>query len=86
MIAPIDVEDYKKGRVRSVSGESYIMLVRYSKQGVEIETILPYGNSNNPESKHYTDQMKMYINKSRKKMTLNKEEIYKNAIKIYNPK
>jgi len=86
MIAPSEVGGYKKGRVRAVSGESYIMLIRYSNEKIEIETVTPYGNSNNPKSKHYTDQMRMYINKTRKKMTLNKEEIYNNAIRIYNPK
>ena len=35
------------------------MLVRYS-ENVELETILPYGESNHPTSKHYTDQM-MYV-------------------------
>ena len=39
MIAP--VVDYKDGRLRSVSGESYIMLVKYGKDDLEIETILP---------------------------------------------
>ena len=85
MIAPTYVTKYKDGTYRSVSGESYIMLVKYSDSNVEIETVLPYGNSNNPSSPHFTDQMKLYIDKKTKSMTLDRESIYKNAASIYNP-
>ena len=46
---------------------------------------MPYGASSKPESPHYTDQMEMFVNKELKPMTLDKEEIYKNAAKIYHP-
>ena len=62
------------------------MLVRYSEKKVEIETILPYGESNHSDSKHYTDQMDAYVNQKRKTMTLNKKKIYESAIKVYHPK
>ena len=71
--------------VKAVSGESYIMLIRYSDADVEIETVLPYGISNRPESPHYTDQMELYVNQQRKKMTLDKKQIYETAEKIYHP-
>ena len=85
MIAPADVVEYKNGTLRTVGGESYIMLVKYSEEDVEIETIIPYGNSNNPESQHYTDQMLMFINKETKKMTLDKEKIFRDAVRVYSP-
>ena len=85
MIAPSYVVDYKDGRLRSVSGESYIMLVKYGKDDLEIETILPYGNSNNKDSSHYTDQMEMYVDKKLKSMTLDKKKIFEEAVRIYNP-
>jgi len=85
MIAPTYVTKYKDGTYRSVSGESYIMLVKYSDSNIEIETVVPYGNSNDPLSPHYTDQMKLYIDKKTKSMTLDRETIYKNAASIYNP-
>ena len=85
MIAPTYVIENDNGTFRSVSGESYIMLVQYSDSGVEIETVLPYGNSNNNKSPHYTDQMKLYINQKTKKMTLDKDKIYNEAESIYNP-
>lgn len=86
MIAATSSRNYKDGMVKAVSGDSYIMLVRYGNETVEIETVLPYGISNRPESPHYSDQMNLYVNQQRKKMTLDKTEIYKSAIKIYHPK
>ena len=85
MIAPTYVVSRKDGTYRSVSGESYIMLVKYSKSGVEIETVLPYGNSNDPTSPHYTDQMRMYVDKKTKSMSLDRKVVYDNALRVYNP-
>ncbi len=86
MIAATSTQNYKDEKVKAVSGDSYIMLVRYSKDKVEIETVLPYGISTHSDSPHYTDQMSMYVNHQRKKMTLDKDVIMNNAIKIYHPK
>ena len=85
MIAPTYVVSSENGRFKSVSGESYIMLVKYSKSDIEIETVLPYGNSNSKTSPHYTDQMELYINKKTKVMTLDRDEIYREAVRVYNP-
>jgi len=85
MIAPTHVIRHEDGRFKSVSGESYIMLIKYSDLGVEVETVIPYGNSNNSASPHYTDQMDLYVNKNTKEMTLDKVKIYKEAVRIYNP-
>ena len=85
MIAPSHVRRHENGRLKVVSGESYIMLVQYSKDDIQIETVLPYGSSSNPKSPHYTDQMKMYIEKKTKKMTLDKNKIFNEGVRIYNP-
>ncbi len=85
MIRAAYPQPYKKGRFRIFVGDSYIMLVKFSKDGPEIHTISPYGASNKPNSPHYTDQMQLYANKQTKPMTLNKAEIYKKAEKIYHP-
>ena len=86
MIAATSTASYKDGMVKAVSGDSYIMLIRYGDHQVEIETVLPYGASSNVNSPHYTDQMHMYVNHQRKKMSLDKDVIMKNAIKTYHPK
>ena len=77
---------YKKGLSRVTAGESYIELVKFTNEGPEIESIISYGSSDDPESKHYDDQMDEYSLFKTKKMTLNKEKILLEAIKIYNPK
>ena len=86
MIAESSSKKYKNGKVKIVKGDSYIMLVRFGDGLPEIETVLPYGISNDSTSIHFTDQMKMYVNHERKKMTLNKAEIYNNSSNIYHPK
>jgi acyl-homoserine-lactone acylase len=77
---------YKDGKTKVVSGESYIELVKFTPEGVEIESSISYGSSDHPDSPHYDDQMEVYTNSKTKKMTFDKEEIYKNAKRIYHPK
>jgi acyl-homoserine-lactone acylase len=86
MIAATSSNEFSQSKVKAVSGDSYIMLIRYSDDGVEIETVLPYGVSTHKESPHFSDQMHMYVNQQRKRMTLDKDEIYKTAKRIYQPK
>jgi acyl-homoserine-lactone acylase len=73
------------GSYRSFAGESYIELVRFGENGVEVETINSYGSNANVGDEHSTSQMEDYTNQKLKKMTLNKEEVLKNAVKIYHP-
>lgn len=76
---------HKDGKVKVVSGESYIELVRFTPDGPEIESIISYGSSDHSDSPHYNDQMELYANFKTKKMTLNKENVFLNAIKRYHP-
>jgi acyl-homoserine-lactone acylase len=79
-------KEYKDGRFKVWVGDSYIMLVKFSKEGMpEIETINCYGSSNHPDSPHYTDQMQMFVDKKTKTMTLDKATIIKDAARIYSP-
>jgi acyl-homoserine-lactone acylase len=77
---------YINGKIKITHGESYISLVKFSPKGVEIESIISYGSSDDPNSKHFNDQMDLYSKFETKKMSLDKEENYRNAVKIYNPK
>ena len=70
---------------RAFAGESYIELIRFGKNGVEIETVNSYGSNANKNDKHATSQMEYFTNQKLKKMTLNKEEVIKNAVRIYSP-
>lgn len=85
-ICQMYTKKHTNGRLKSYLGDSYIMLLQYSKEGVEIETVSPYGASNKPGNNHYTDQMEMFVNQQYKKMTLNKDSIFRNAERIYHPK
>ncbi|MDA9003263.1 acylase [Flavobacteriaceae bacterium] len=85
VITAMAARPYKDGKVKVVSGESYIELVRFTTSGPEIESVISYGSSDREESPHYADQMELYSQFKTKKMTLDKEKIYANAKKIYHP-
>lgn len=75
------------GTHKGVAGESYIELVRFSEnEEVEIESVHAYGSSAEPESPHYDDQMELFVNQKLKKMTLNREEVLRQAKTVYSPK
>lgn len=78
--------DEKKGIYRINGGDGYIQYAKFSPQGVEIQTINAYGASARPESPHYTSQMELFINQKMRSMSLKKEDVYKKAVKIYQPK
>ena len=86
VIASIGTAPYKEGMRKAVSGESYIELVKFTPEGVEIESIISYGSSDHSESKHFNDQLEKFATQKTKKMTFDKEEIYQKAKAIYNPK
>jgi 3-oxoacyl-[acyl-carrier-protein] synthase II len=50
-----------------------------------IETVNTFGASSHPESKHFADQRELYQAQKTKVMTLDKDEVIKNAEKIYHP-
>lgn len=77
----------KDGKFYATGGDTYMFFAQYDESGlVELETIVPYGNVNIPGDKHFDDQMELYATMKAKKMTFNKEEVMKNAERIYSPK
>ena len=85
VITAMSSRPYKDGRHKVFAGESYIGMVRFTDKGPVMESIISFGNSDDPSSDHYTDQMEMYSKFQTKKMTFDKEEIYAKAKSIYNP-
>ena len=73
------------GKLAMYIGDGLVQLVKFTKDGPEIESISPYGASNKPGSKHYTTQMKKFVAQEFKHMTLDKAEVYKNASENYHP-
>ena len=85
VLAATITQPYKNGMRRTFVGDSYIQLVKYSKDTLEIESINAFGASAKPYSPHYTDQMQMFVDQKLKPMTLDKATIYRNAERIYHP-
>ena len=85
VITAMSSRPYKDGKRKVTQGESYIGLVRFNEKGPILESIISFGNSDNPNSDHYTDQMELYSRFKTKKMTFDKQEIYDKAKSIYNP-
>jgi len=76
---------YKNGSYKLEYGDTYIQFVKFTPQGAErIESLLPYNTL--PTASDYKDQTLLYQKKLTKTSSLNKEEILKNAVKIYQPK
>lgn len=87
VITAIHSATHADGKVKATQGESYIELVRYPKNGLPIiETVINYGASNRLGSPHYDDQMELFVNQKTKKMTLDKQQVLKDAVRIYAPK
>lgn len=76
---------YGKGKISVNAGDSYILLARFTKDGPIIRSINSYGSSNTPGSKHYTDQMQLYVHEQTKEESLSKEWAYKHAERVYKP-
>ena len=86
VLASMWTVNHKDGKVKGFSGESYILLVRYPETGLPIiETIHAYGNSSKSKSLHYTDQMEDFTKLNLKPMSLDLEEVKKQAIRTYPP-
>jgi len=77
---------YTEGRFKTFVADSYVQFAQWKDGNLSLETLHPYGASNRDWSKHYNDQMELYVNQQTKRMTLNREEIFANAEKIYHPK
>ncbi|HAO47103.1 MAG TPA: penicillin acylase family protein [Ferruginibacter sp.] len=86
LLAPQWTEPYYNGRLKSVGGDGLIMFVRFAKNELpKIETLNMYGASAKPGTKHFDDQVEMYLQQKTKPMTLDKNVVYKNAERIYHP-
>ncbi len=60
--------------------------MQWTENGPIIESINAYGASNHADSPHHTDQMELFTEQKLKPMTLDKQEVYKQAKSIYHPK
>jgi acyl-homoserine-lactone acylase len=77
---------YTNGRFKSFVADSYVQFAQWKDGRLKLESLHPYGSSNREGSPHYSDQMELYVNQVTKPMTLDREEIFRNAERIYSPR
>ena len=87
VLAAVMSESYKNGTRKMNSGDAYINIVRFPKDGSlpHIESINTFGASMHKESPQFADQRAMYQAQVLKPMTLDKNIVLKNAEKVYHP-
>jgi acyl-homoserine-lactone acylase len=67
-----------------VSGNSFICAVEFGKK-IKAKSLLAGGNSGDPSSKHFTDQLEMYTKGKFKDVLFYKEDVLKHAERTYHP-
>jgi acyl-homoserine-lactone acylase len=87
VLAAVMSEPFGAGQRKMNSGDAYIGFVRFPKDGglPFIETVNTFGASSHIGATHFADQRAMYQAQQVKRMTLDKNEVLKNAEKVYHP-
>ena len=67
-----------------LSGNSFICAVEFGKK-IKAKSLLAGGESGNPSSPHFTDQLEMYSQGKFKDVLFYKEDVLKHAEKSYHP-
>lgn len=67
-----------------VSGNSFIACVEFGKK-LKAKSVITGGQSFDPDSKHFLDQAQMYIDGEFKDVNFYREDVLKNAKRIYKP-
>lgn len=67
-----------------VSGNSFICAVEFGPK-IKAKSLLAGGESGNPASKHFNDQLEMYTKGKFKDVLFYKEDVLKNAERTYHP-
>jgi len=77
---------HKNGQYKTFISSGYTMFVEYTNDGASrIETVLPFGTSNDPDSPHFSDQMDLFVNQQTKTMSLDLDSVLHNAERLYHP-
>ena len=87
VLAAVMSEPFKNGTRKMNSGDAYINIVSFPKDGSlpHIETVNTFGASMHKDSPHFADQRAMYQAQVLKPMTLDKNEVLRKAEKTYHP-
>ena len=73
------------GKVVGRQGDSYVLIVEFSDQGVASRAIHQYGNVNRKDSPHYDDQAPLFVQRRLRPSLLTAEAIRENLERAYRP-
>jgi len=81
-------QPWKDGMFKPYVADSYTQFTHWKKgeKLPHIETLHPFGASTRPDSPHFTDQMQLYADQQTKVMTLDTEQIKREAVRTYHPR
>lgn len=71
-------------RVYGVGGNSFVAVVEFGNK-VKAKSLLAGGQSGDPQSKHFDDQVERYANADFKTVAFYKEDVLKKAVQTYHP-
>ena len=72
------------GRRYGVHGNSFVKVIAFGPE-VEARSILTFGQSGDPDSPHYLDQLEIYAGKGFKPAWFSREDVEANAVRTYSP-
>ena len=72
------------GKKSVVGGDGWVFAVEFGKK-IKAYSILAYGQSNDPESPHFSDQAELFAGNKMKKVAFSEKEIKKGLQKVYRP-
>jgi acyl-homoserine-lactone acylase len=64
----------------AVSGDGYVQLVEFAKDGAKAQALLGYGNASRPGSTHVTDQLPFFVAKTLRQVFRTRDEVEKHTV------
>ena len=73
----LNFAEAEDGRQQVVAGDSFVAAVEFSNP-VRAEVLLSYGNSSDPDSPHYGDQLELFARKQLRPAWLTRKDVEEN--------